>query len=116
MPAPGKCQRFGLDIDPDGDGFTVAVDLAVKRSSRPQPHGCIASGRWLERCTPYSSSNLLIVSTSEWTASLDIAELPVRAAAPNLVSALRTLPSRAAWTTLFGFAIGVVEIEARARE
>src|SRR5439155_16395385 len=41
------------------------------------------------------------VSTSEWIASLTIAELPVRPAAANFVRATRTLPSKAAYTTFF---------------
>jgi hypothetical protein len=39
------------------------------------------------------------VSTSEWTASLNIAELPVNTAAPSFVAATRAFPSSAAQTT-----------------
>ena len=47
------------------------------------------------RALPYSSSSSLIESTSECTPSLSIAELPVTAAATNLVTAMATLPASA---------------------
>ena len=40
------------------------------------------------------------VSTTEWMASLNMAELPVMPEAINLVTAIRPLPARAAKMTL----------------
>src|SRR5689334_10772525 len=48
---------------------------------------------------PYSMTTSLPLSTSECTPSLSMAELPVKAAAPNFVSATSTLPASAAHTT-----------------
>src|SRR4051812_13251835 len=72
---------------------------AQKYSSRPYPNGCERSGALLARAIPYSSKPSLIVSTSECTPSLSMAELPVIAAATNLVAAIARLPPSAANTT-----------------
>src|SRR5262245_34787088 len=48
---------------------------------------------------PYKSSSSFTVSTNEWMPSLTIAELPVTAAAANLVSATPRFPANAATTT-----------------
>src|SRR5690606_7612241 len=69
--------------------------------SRPKPNGCAGVAGREARCIPYSSNNWLVVSTVEWTPSLIIAELPVIAAAMNLVIAIARLPQSAATTTSF---------------
>jgi len=51
------------------------------------------------RFRPYNIITWLPVSTTEWIASENIAELPVRAAATNLVIATIRLPIRAAMMT-----------------
>ena len=48
------------------------------------------------RLRPRSSRPWLPVSTTEWIASLNIAELPVAAAAANLVAAISEFPASAA--------------------
>jgi len=67
-----------------------------KYSSRPYPNGCTVSGFFSERRRPYSNSTSLMVSTSECTPSLSIAELPDRPAATNLAMAMHRLPASAA--------------------
>src|SRR5262245_44582381 len=49
---------------------------------------------------PQSSSSPLPVSTNEWTPSDNMAELPVRKAATNLVIAMARLPPTAAKITV----------------
>ena len=50
---------------------------------------------------PNSNSTWFPVSTTEWMPSDSIAELPVMAAATNLVTAISALPARAARMTGF---------------
>ena len=61
-----------------------------KYSSLPWPKGCFGEGGCWLRCTPTSSSRSLAVSTTEWTPSDIIAELPVMPATTNLVAAIAT--------------------------
>ena len=54
---------------------------------------------WLRR-EPSSNKTPLPVSTTEWMASDSMAELPVKAAAVNLVAAIARLPAMAAITAV----------------
>ena len=91
---------------------------AQKYSSSPCPNGCRGVAGRAARRMPCSSRNWLPVSTTECTASLHIAELPVTNAATALVAAMAPLPSRAArMTRRLGCpragAVGAVFIDAR---
>src|SRR5262245_64129035 len=66
----------------------------------PYPNGCAASGGFRLRRAPSRSNPPLPVSTTEWIASENIAELPVMNAAVNLVAAMARLPAMAAITAV----------------
>ena len=79
----------------------MATTKLQKYSSLPWPKGWFVSAGLAPRRIPYSSSTPLPVSTTEWMPSLIIAELPVKAAATNLVAAMARLPTMAATTAFF---------------
>jgi hypothetical protein len=95
-----RCTPWKIDTPAPSANTSSATMKLQKYSSRPYPAGWSRSAFFFATRIPYSSRSSLPVSTHECTASLSIAELPVNAAAPVLVTATSTLPTNAAQTAV----------------
>lgn len=85
-----------MEIPEPSANTRMATTKLQKYTSFPCPKGNLSSAGFLDCFKPCNNNSWLPVSTSEWIPSDSMAELPVKAAAMNLVIAISVLPANAA--------------------
>jgi hypothetical protein len=85
-------------MPPPAPKSRIATMKFQKYTSWPCPNGCSGSGGRRLRRIPNSSTPWFAVSTTEWTPSDSMTELPVKAAARNFAAAITKFAASAAYT------------------